>query len=434
MKHAIPQHDLGPRRDAMADAVQSCVHCGFCLPTCPTYKVMGEEMDSPRGRIVLMKQVLEGALPLEDALPHVDACLGCLSCETACPSGVRYRELISPFREHIERLRDRPPLDRLRRALLVAVLPHPARFSLAAALGVMARPFRRWLPESLRAMLDLLPARLPEAVPLREKHLVPSNMARPPRARVALLAGCAQQVLAPRINEATIEVLLSQGIEVIVPREQGCCGALAWHVGEGDSARSAAIQNLRAFDEDVDAIITNAAGCGSCLHEYPLILKGTAHEQAAGTFAARAMDVAVFLDQIGFRVDGHADSAPVKVAVQDACHLLHGQGVQSAPRRLLAALPGVSVCEIADSEICCGSAGTYNLDHPQTAAGLGERKAAALIASGADVVVSGNIGCLTQIRHHLLRARSPMRTMHLMEFVAGRLRGNSEQAEALRAR
>lgn len=417
----IPQHHLGPRRDAMVDAVQSCVHCGFCLPACPTYKVMGEEMDSPRGRIVLMKQVLEGALPLENALPHVDACLGCLSCETACPSGVRYRELISPFREHFERHRDRPLLDRLRRALLLAVLPHPARFSLAAALGVMARPLRRWMPASLRAMLDLLPARLPEQAALSEKNVARSETAGPPRARVALLAGCAQQVLAPAINQATIEVLLSQGVEVTVPRDQGCCGALAWHVGEGEQARRAAIQNLGAFSGQTDAIITNAAGCGSCLHEYPLILKGSGHEEAARAFASRAADVAVFLDRIGFHAGTNADPTPVKVAVQDACHLLHGQGVQSAPRRLLAALPGVQVCEIADPEICCGSAGTYNLDHPRTASDLGARKAAALIASGAEVVVSGNIGCLTQIRHHLQRAGSPMRVMHLMELIAARL-------------
>lgn len=413
MKHSIPVSKLGPFGRPMADAVQSCVHCGFCLPTCPTYQVLGEEMDSPRGRITLMKQVLEGTLPLEEAQPHLDACLGCLACETACPSGVQYRGLISPFRAMSEPRRDRALSDRLRRWVLLRLLPYPDRFEFAVRLGLLVRPLARFMPPSLRPMLDLLPAKMEAGGPLQERWQPPGK----PRARIALLAGCAQQVLAPRINRATIAVLLANDVEVIVPRQQACCGALAWHVGAHDQAAACARQNVAAFPDDVDAILTNAAGCGSCLHEYPLILSGTTDERAAGVLAKKAVDVAAFLVRIGLKPP--ADTGrQITVAIQDACHLLHGQHVQSAPRAVLQSIPGVALREIADPEICCGSAGTYNLDHPGVARELGRRKAAALIASGAEVAVSGNIGCLTQLHAHLSAAGSPMRAVHTMELLA----------------
>ena len=413
MKHAIPVSKLGAFGRPMADAVQACVHCGFCLPTCPTYQVLGEEMDSPRGRITLMKQVLEGALPLEQARPHLDACLGCLACETACPSGVEYRELISPFRAMSETQCDWSIPVRLRRWLLLHLLPYPERFEFAVRLGLLARPLARFLPETLRAMLDLLPAKLPKTEPLNEMYRPQGK----PRARVALLAGCAQQVLAPQINRATIDVLLANGIEVIVPRQQVCCGALAWHVGAHADAVTCARQNVRAFPDDVDAILTNAAGCGSCLHEYPLILAGTGLEKTAGAFSKKAVDVAEFLVRIGFRPPPDT-GRKITVAVQDACHLLHRQHVHSAPRQLLQSIPGIELREIADAEICCGSAGTYNLDHPGIAAELGRRKAANLIATDAEIAVSGNIGCLTQISAHLAVEGSSMRVMHTMELLA----------------
>ncbi len=414
MKHSITPQRYGALGQPMADAVRACVHCGFCLPACPTYQVMGEEMDSPRGRIVLMKQALEGALPLDQALPHVDACLGCLSCETACPSGVRYRDLISPFRAIVEEQRKRTLLERLRRKMLLALLPHPERFAIAARLGRIAKPFARLLPSPLRTMLDLLPSAKPKtaAAPLRSIEN--------PRATVALLAGCAQQVLAPEINRATIEVLHRNHIEVAVPQEQSCCGALAWHVGEKAAAQKCAVQNLAAFPRDVDAILTNAAGCGSCLHEYPLILAGTEAEGKAESFAKKAMDVCEFLNRIGLDPLPVPARPPLIVTIQDACHLLHGQRVQSAPRKLLSQIPGIELREMADPEICCGSAGTYNMDQPETAAELGRRKIENALATGADVIVSGNIGCLTQMRMHLekIPAEKQPRICHTMELLA----------------
>lgn len=400
MKHSINVESTGPHGRAMAAAVQACVHCGFCLPTCPTYQVLGEEMDSPRGRITLMKQVLEGALPLADALPHVDACLGCLSCETACPSGVQYRDLISPFRAWAEPQRQRSKMERLRRWMMLSVLPHQWRFAVATRLGLMARPFRRVLPKSLTPMFDLLPRKLSKRERLVERYTVLGEH----RARVALLTGCAQQVLAPEINAATIRVLQSQGVEVIIPRAQQCCGALAWHVGDEARAKASAAANIAAFPTDVDAILTNAAGCGSVLHEYPLILG-----DAAKPFASKVRDVAQFLHELGFRAP--AVQRPMTIAMQDACHLLHGQRVQSAPRQLLASIPGVIVKDIADADLCCGSAGSYNLDQPAIAADLGRRKAASILDTHANVCVTGNIGCLMQLRQHL---GTKMRVEHTM--------------------
>ena len=419
MKHGIPTDRTGPAGAAMAEAVQTCVHCGFCLPACPTYQVMGQEMDTPRGRIVLMKEVLEGALPLEQALPHTDRCLGCLACETACPSGVKYRELISPFREWSGTQRRRGLSESVRRWLLLRTLPHPLRFRAAARLGILTRWLHGLAPRSFRPMLDLLP----EALPAGARPLAPFHAARGKRrGRVALLAGCAQQVLAPEINEATIEVLTRCGVEVVVPESQGCCGALAWHVGAGDEARAAARRNLAAFPDDVDAILTNAAGCGSGLHEYPLMLRGCAEEGQAEAFARRVEDVSVYLERLGLP-ELPAAVRPVRIAYHDACHLSHAQGVRGAPRSLLRAIPGVTLEEIADGDICCGSAGTYNIDQPATAADLGRRKALHILETGAELVAMGNIGCLTQIRTHLRRVSGAPRALHTMEVLALAMQG-----------
>jgi glycolate oxidase iron-sulfur subunit len=419
MKHSIALAAHGPFGDPMARAVQTCVHCGFCLPTCPTYQVLGQEMDSPRGRIVLMKEVLEKTLPLEKALPHIDACLGCLACETSCPSGVHYRDLISPFRALSEDRRDRRPTERLKRFALLHTLPYPWRFRLAVALGRLAQPLSRLLPVAFRPMLTLLPKKLPASEPLQPVY----RPASAPRARVALLAGCVQQALAPEINTATIEVLVRNGVEVLVPRHQGCCGALAWHIGEAGDARDKAAQNLAAFPvAGLDAIVTNAAGCGSGLREYPLMLRGTRLETAADQFAAKVRDVAEFLDQLGLE-SPPAPERPLTVAYQDACHLAHGQNVRRQPRRLLEQIPGLKIRELADPDICCGSAGTYNLDQPAIAAELGRRKAAAIVATGADYVASGNIGCLTQLQTHLPREWATRRLAHTVVLLARAYRG-----------
>ena len=415
MQHAIPVETLGPQGQVMADAVQACVHCGFCLPACPTYRLLGEEMDSPRGRIYLMKETLEGNLPLADALPYIDRCLGCVGCVPACPSGVPYGDLITSFRAHVVNSDDhKPPAgSRLQRILLKETLPYPDRFRAAATAGRLGQAMAGILPQSMTSMLTLLPDSLPAAVTL--PPVVPASG--PRRARVALLAGCVQQALAPQINRATLRVLSRQGVEVVIPTGQGCCGALSMHMGEAAQAMKLAGNNLRAFPNDVDAVITNAAGCGSGIHEYPLLFKGTADEDAAISFAAKAMDVSVFLAQLGLIEEPSPLSQPVTVAYHDACHLANAQGVRAQPRDLLRRIPNLTLVEIADGELCCGSAGTYNIQQPELAARLGEQKARNVLASGADLLVTGNIGCLTQIDLHLRRLGKPLPMLHTIELL-----------------
>ena len=413
MRHEIPVDSLGAAGAQMADPISACVHCGFCLSTCPTYVTMGEEMDSPRGRIILMKETLEGKLELELALPHIDACLGCQACETACPSGVRYGELITPFRAYAEDRRRRPPLDRVRRALVHGLLPYPRRFRLATRLGAVARPARRLLPRSLASMLDLLPDRTPRGQRLPASQAASGSR----RARVALLAGCAQQVLAPEINQAALRVLRHNGVEVVVPPGQGCCGALPMHAGAHGRARRLARRNLAAFPDDVDAVVTTAAGCGSGMREYGLLFADDPDLPRAERLAERVVDVTSFLARLGLRDPPPATAKATRVAYQDACHLAHAQGVRSEPRTLLEAIDGVELVEPREWELCCGSAGTYNVDHPETARELGERKARNLVDTGADLVASGNIGCLTQLRTHLQALGHGLPVRHTIEVL-----------------
>ncbi len=415
MRHSIPVESLGPQAPSMAEAVASCVHCGFCLPACPTYLELGEEMDSPRGRILLMKGALEGELSQEEVLPHVDRCLGCLACVTACPSGVEYGELLTPFREMTEKRRSRSAMESLTRTLTNQTLPYPGRFRAAAVLGRFTKVFKPFLPEALRTMLDLLPDRLPPPVPL--PPISPARGSR--RARVALLSGCVQQVLTPGINRATVDVLTSNGVEVVIPRRQGCCGALSMHSGAADQARALARHNFNAFNlGEVDAVVTNAAGCGSGMHEYPLLFAGEAEEQAARDFAGKVQDVTVFLDALGIEPPP-ALPAPMTVAYHDACHLAHAQGVTDAPRRLLGAVPNLTLVPVPEGEICCGSAGSYNIEQPEIAAQLGRRKAEAILGTGAQAVVTGNIGCMTQIDSHLRRLGKPLPVYHTVELLNG---------------
>jgi glycolate oxidase iron-sulfur subunit len=347
---------------------------------------MGEEMDSPRGRIVLMKQALEGDLPLHEAQRYIDRCLGCLGCETACPSGVRYRELLVPFRAQLEE-HARPLHERLYRAALLAVLESPARFRVAHRLGRIAQRIARVAmshgqseqhDSAITTMLSLLPSALPPAEKL-SPH-TPAVGTR--RARVALLAGCVQQALRPSINTATVRVLAANGVEVFVPADQGCCGALALHTGLKARAHALEAQNVQAFPRGVDAIITNAAGCGSAMKE--------------GAYPARVLDIAEFLDEIGLTTR-HRFVEPTTVAYHDACHLGHAQSVRAAPRRLLKSIANIEVVDLHDSETCCGSAGLYNLEQPDAAARLGRLKARAVATTGAHIVATGNIGCITQI-------------------------------------
>jgi glycolate oxidase iron-sulfur subunit len=413
MLHSIDTAKYGPLGEPMAHAVQACVHCGFCLAACPTYHELGQEMDTPRGRIVLMKQVLEGTLPWESAQPHVDRCLGCLACEPACPSGVMYRDLLSPFRALAQPQIKRSVGEKVRRFLAAQTIPFPKRFRLAAFAGRLGKLVRPLMPRALRPMLDLVPDSLPPAQ--NWPHVTPAKGER--RARVALLTGCAQQVLDPDINTATIEVLARNGVEVVVPEHQGCCGGLAWHTGDLRAAQAFARRNLEAFSDDVDAILTNAAGCGSAMHEYHLVLRGTADEARAEVFRKRVVDVSVFLARLGLREAPQDVGRTQRVAYHDACHLANAQNVRREPRELLRAIPGVKLLELSDAHLCCGSAGTYNLDQPEIAASLGEQKARAVLATGAEVVASGNIGCLTQLRVHLARLKSPVQVRHTMQVL-----------------
>lgn len=412
MQHKIDLEKLGPQGEVMAHAIEACVHCGFCLPACPTYQVLGEEMDSPRGRIFLMKEVLEGSLSMEEAQPYLDKCLGCQGCVTACPSGVPYGELITTYRGWSEPQRHRTPFQKLFRMAIQETLPYPSRFRAAAALGQLGKPIKPLLPTPLQAPLELLPQALPRLEPLPE--LVPAEGER--RARVAFLAGCAQQVLQPNFNHATLRVLARNGVEVVIPKGQGCCGALAMHTGERARALHFARTNLSAFAGEYDAILTNAAGCGSGLREYPLLFHGEPEQAQASQMAAKVKDVSVFLVELGLKAVPPLER-PLKVAYHDACHLAHAQQVRAEPRQLLKSIPGLELLEIPEGELCCGSAGTYNLEQPEIAAALGERKARHILATGAELVVTGNIGCFTQIQTHLRKLGRAIPVLHTLELL-----------------
>lgn len=396
MKHTIPLEDLGPLAADISDAVSKCVHCGFCLPTCPTYNVLHQEMDSPRGRIILMKSVLEGEVNLEEAAPYIDNCLGCLSCQTACPSGVEYGRLLSPFRFYSETKRKRPVDERFSRWITKETFPYPERFRLANQVGKFTKPVSGALPKRFQAMVHLIPENIPERNALPSFY--PAKGSR--RARVALLTGCVQQVLAQEINWATLRVLAHNGVEVVIPPDQGCCGALALHTGDKKSARALAERNILAFPDDVDVIITNAAGCGSGMKEYPHLFKGSEFGELAIKFGIKVIDISVFLSDLDIQTIPPPRNR-MKIAYHDACHLAHAQGVTQEPRKLLKKIPNVTLLPIKEEELCCGSAGSYNLEHPEIAEQLGQRKVNNLLETDADVVVTGNIGCLIQLRTHL---------------------------------
>jgi glycolate oxidase iron-sulfur subunit len=430
LKNDIAQHHPDEQGLLMAHAVDACVHCGFCLPACPTYQVLGDEMDSPRGRIILMKEVLEGELPLFEATPHLDRCLGCVGCVTACPSGVPYGELITSFRGWAEPQRRRPVIQKLIRAGVLTMLPRPNLFRAAALIGKFAKPLAPALPQVLRAPLGLLPASLDATQP--SAAFTPAQGRK--RARVAFLSGCAQQVLTPNFNAATLRVLARNGVEVVTPPEQGCCGAAAMHTGARPLALSQARRNLGAFDpDDVDAIVSNAAGCGAGLKEYPMLLagEGKADEARAEKLAAKVQDISVFLAALSSNegpLGGGLEpfmptSRPLRVAYHDACHLAHAQGVRAEPRALIKMIPGVTLIEFPESDLCCGSAGTYNIEQPQLAGQLGDRKGKNVMSVQPDIVVSGNVGCHTQLQSHLSRLGSPVRVMHTIELLDLAYRG-----------
>lgn len=396
----------------MATAIEKCVHCGFCLPACPTYSLLGEEMDSPRGRIYLMKNVLEERLDAKDAQPYIDRCLGCMACVPACPSGVEYGDLLVSYRGAQEETRRRPPLDALARKLVIETLPYPNRFRLAAKTGAIGVAIRDALPAAFASMLSLLPEKLPPRMPL--PPVLPAQGER--RGVVALLPGCVQQVLAPEINYAAAQVLAANGIEVHSPPDAGCCGSILLHIGAENEAQKIARRNFTQFPSGIDAIITTAAGCGSGINDYELLFKGERDAERAAAFAGRVMDFSAYLARLGLRTPAGFESE-CRVVYQDACHLLHAQGIQSQPRALLQQIPNLRLLSIADAGMCCGSAGAYNIDQPVIAAELGQRKVESILAAEPDLVASGNIGCITQLRQQLALIGNPLPVMHISELL-----------------
>jgi glycolate oxidase iron-sulfur subunit len=405
--------------------LRSCVHCGFCTATCPTFLLLGDELDSPRGRIYLIKDMLEsGRDATEEVVRHVDRCLSCLSCMTTCPSGVNYMHLVDHARTHIERTYRRPWHDRALRAVLAAVLPRPAVLRLALMAAALARPFARLVPgdsapaRRMRAMLRLAPANLPGPSPLEGARIHPAHGER--RARVALLAGCAQQVLAPQINEATIRLLTRIGVEVVVAKGAGCCGALTHHMGKHDPAMAAARANIAAWSREIegaglDAIVINTSGCGTTVKDYGFMFRTEPEpwRARAAAVSAKAKDISEFLSSFGYAPSRAAPG--LTVAYHAACSLQHGQQVLAEPKGLLRRA-GFTVVEPAEAHICCGSAGTYNLLQPAIAERLRDRKLAALGATAPDLIAAGNVGCITQLSGGTLPV---LHTIELLDWMAG---------------
>ena len=398
-----------------ADGIlRKCVHCGFCLATCPTYVLLGNELDSPRGRIYLIKDMLERetAAP-PTAVKHLDRCLTCLSCMTTCPSGVNYMRLVDIARERIAHVVRRPAPERALRALLMRVLPRPGLFRLALLGAALARPFMALLPGRLGTMAALAPKRLPAPSAVDRPQVFAA--VGPRRKRVVLMSGCAQQVLRPAINEATVRLLTRLGCEVVVAEGAGCCGALAHHIGEVASAEAAARANVAAWERadaagPLDAVIVNASGCGTTVKDYAFLLRHDPAWAARGARIAKlAKDVSEWVAELGL-AGAKIESAPI-VVYHAACSLQHGQRVREEPKRLLAAA-GFAVREPAESHLCCGSAGVYNILQSELAAGLKERKIRRLADTGAAVVATGNIGCLAQ-----LAGASPLPVVHTVELL-----------------
>jgi glycolate oxidase iron-sulfur subunit len=414
--------------------LSDCVHCGFCLSSCPTYSLWGEEADSPRGRIDLMRQGVEGE-PLTDSIvTHIDNCLGCMACVPACPSGVQYDKLIDATRAQIERRHPRSPGQRLTRGLIFAVFPYRRRSAIAKwPLRVFQRTgaqsaLRRSrlygrLPAIVRALDTIAPT-----VTANQKiaERVPAVGSR--RAVVGMLTGCVQSTFFSGVNAATARVLAAEGCDVVVPRSQACCGALSAHNGREAEAQRFARALIDVFAAaGVDTIVVNSAGCGSSMKEYAHLLRDDpAYAAKAADFSARTRDIAEFLDELGPVAVRHP--LPVSVAYHDACHLSNAQGVRAQPRALLAAIPGLTVREIPDGHLCCGSAGVYNLLKPEAAAELGDRKATNIAAVGAELVVTANPGCLMQISAAMGRNDSRIPLAHTVEVIDASIRGLSVDA------
>ena len=412
---------------------QECIHCGLCTASCPTYVETSNENDSPRGRIYLMRAVTDGRLTMgPDVRRHLELCLDCRACESACPSGVRYGTLIEPFKIALQK--DAPAgahASLLQRMILHHLFPYSGRVKAALAparlfqkLGLLEwaekSGLMKLLPPTLRRMAAMLPrltgprTRLPEVLPAIG----------PKRARVALFLGCVADAMYPETNAATARVLQQNGCEVVIPRTQACCGAIHYHSGVEAPALALARRNMKAFDlGQLDAIIVNAAGCGAMLKDYPHILPAAEHDRAA-RFVAKVKDISEFLVALGPVPPRGA--VPLKVAYHDACHLCHAQQIRSQPRQLLAMIPGLELVPLEESELCCGAAGTYNLTQPEMSERLGRRKMDNIEATGAQAVAAGNVGCILQIARKIKERNSPIEVVHPVDLLDRAYRGNGK--------
>jgi glycolate oxidase iron-sulfur subunit len=411
--------------------IDACVHCGFCLPSCPTYALWGEEMDSPRGRIYLMKAALDGRADLTPAfVGHFDACLGCMGCVTACPSGVKYGPLIEATRAQIERRHPRTFSDRLFRRALFAVVPYPSRLRIALLPAVLYRAVQplllrsgllNLLPSRLRALAELTPAVTFGGLWSRSASRTPAVGAR--KLTVGLLTGCVQRLAFGHVNAATIRVLSAVGCDVIAPTAQGCCGALSLHAGRDDEARAFARRTIEVFeDAGVERVVVNAAGCGSSLKELGQLFADDPEWQArAAAFSSRVRDVTEIVAELGLP-SALLKPLSLRVAYHDACHLAHAQGIRQQPRDLLAAIPGVELVPFAEPDLCCGSAGIYNLVQPDAARDLGTRKVRHITAAAPDVVATANPGCTIQIAASAERLGRPLRVVHPIELIDASMR------------
>ncbi|MBO6783526.1 MAG: glycolate oxidase subunit GlcF [Alphaproteobacteria bacterium] len=386
---------------ATNDILRTCVHCGFCTATCPTYVLLGDELDSPRGRIYLMKQMFEADAPAtEEVVTHIDRCLSCLSCMTTCPSGVHYQHLVDHGRKHIEETYTRPLFERLLRGVLAFTIPYPTRFRAVLAVAMLARALRGLFRGRMRAMLDLVPADLGPPSHVDKPQVFRAERARV--GRVALLNGCAQTVLAPQINEATVRLLTRLGVEVVVAKGVGCCGSLVHHMGKTDESHAQAIANIDAWlaeadGKGLDAIVINTSGCGTQIKDYGFMFRDhPLYAEKASRVSALAKDVSEYLSTLAPEISVFDEAASLRVTYHSACSMQHGQQIRTEPKALLAAA-GFAVSEPGEGHLCCGSAGTYNIMQPELASQLRDRKAANIARTTPDVVATGNIGCMTQL-------------------------------------
>lgn len=404
--------------------IRTCVHCGFCTATCPTYLLLGDELDSPRGRIYLIKDMLENEKPAnEQIVKHIDRCLSCLSCMTTCPSGVNYMHLVDHARAYIEHTYRRPPVDRILRNVLAWTLPYPARMRLSLFGAIVARPFRRLIAKipggaQLVAMIDLAPP--PRMKPSRVDAPATFPAIGEKRGRVTILSGCAQRAIAPGINEAAVDLLTRHGIEVVLPAGEGCCGALVHHLGREQAALVDAKRNIDAWTRELerdglDAIVITTSGCGTTVKDYGFMLRqDEAYREKAARVSALAKDISEYL--CGLELDAPVRKTGHVIAYHSACSMQHGQQIKDQPKRLLKQM-GFVVKDIPEGHICCGSAGTYNILQPEIAGRLRARKVANIEKTKAQIIVTGNLGCITQIGKG---TRTPIvHTVELLDWATG---------------